>query len=683
MAKAIIWIRTSTEEQEVDTQRMLLKEKAINDGFREEDLVCIGASGASAIKMNELYQREVNELLRMIESDQDISTVYVWEVSRLARNELAFYQMKDAIIKKHIQLICDVPSIRLLDDDGEVNSGAELSLNLLVTIAKQEMTIKKKRFSRGKQRLAVQGKYNGGAIPYGYKIDRDNDNLIVEDEEEGQIVREIFNLYESGYSQPSIAKELYARGVKGRAARKTKSFTISLVHQILTNELLTGKPHKNKGASFVRKYPQIISEEQFQRCREIAEMNNTTLSKSQRVYYAHKLIECTECHRTFISTGYKGYYHCKDAYNYNKKYEGYDGVPMCKNHVCISVNIMDSLLWNLAIKFETFFIVNEASERIDAYDSNIATLQKKVEAIPERLGSIEQREARLNEVYVYNGTMKREQYQKLQASLQKERHEVQSDRAKYLRDIEHYQNLKEQAQKALETDYDVDKFLNRAEAIYHKISTITDDLERSEIIHRHIQKVTVEKTTIQQTFDIHPEGKEVTAKKITVYPYGHEQEVYYFVPYDGKGGRMLASRDYLKAFSNITIPAWEKNAHYHPAERLQPLEMTYLARVKDESKYRRREQARLKREGLESKAIEQLRKQGYISMTEMRQLSNLSYSTIYRAIKIERLKAKNLFQTWYVKKVDFLAYLEEYKPKPRPKSIMPSAQTEGKETGKE
>ncbi len=674
MKTAIIWCRTSTDKQEWETQKKDLLKVAVKDGFTEEkgNLIIIGEQGASAIKMNELYQREVNQLLSTINTVPDISRIYVWEISRLARNKMAFQQMEEAIIEKRIQLVSNVPSLKLFDEDEdgnvtEVNQGSEITFDLLITLAKQEMEIKIKRFSRGKERLAEQGKYNGGAIPYGYKINTEKDGLIEEDEEEGAIVREIYQMYENGMSQPSIAKEMFARGVKGRAARKTKSFTISLVHQILTNELLTGKPHKSKGATHIRQYPQIITPEQFQKCRKIAEMNNTVLPKSRRVYYAHQLIECTECKRKFVGTGGKGYYHCWDAYNYNKKYDGYDGVPMCTNRVCISTNIMDSLLWKLAIKYETFFILNEANDRIATYENRIKVLQKKIDNIPTRLQAIDQNAEKLNKVYVLGGTMKDEQFRDLQAAIRRERSEVIKEKTQYLREVEHFKALQEQALKAMALDYETDPTLTRAQAVYRKVSTITDDHERSDIIHRHIEKVTLEKTTITQTFGIHPDGKEVFAKKITIYPFGKDKEVYFFVPYDGKGGHMLTYQDYERAYMYLDNPRWRihGNRFHDQTPTMLPFEMEYLPRIKDEGKYRRRELARTNRENLKSEAIDKLRKQGYISMNEMRLLSKLSYSTIYDAIKQERLKGKNLFKTWYAKKKDFLKYLDKYKPQPR------------------
>ncbi len=678
MKTAIIWCRTSTDKQEWETQKKDLLKVAAKDGFTERsgNLIIIGEQGASAIKMNELYQQEVNQLLNTIQTVPDVSTIYVWEISRLARNKVAFQQMEAAIIEKRIQLVSNVPSLKLFDEDEhgnvtDVNQGSEITFDLLITLAKQEMEIKKKRFSRGKERLAEQGKFNGGAIPYGYKVDPSDDNRIIIDEEvEAPIVREVFNLYEQGLSQMAIAKELYARGVKGRAVRHTKNITISLVHQILTNELLTGKEHKSKGSSFFRKYPPIISDEQFNRCRTIAEKNNKVLPKSRRVYYAHKLIECTECKRFFASTGYKGYYHCKDAYNYNKEYEGYEGVPKCTNRVCISVNIMDSLLWSLAIKYETFFIMNEARKTISSYKERIRVLKEKVKAIPGRLSTIDRELERLGEAYV-DGTINKAKYELKKEEKRKRKHEILREKAEYLSNIEHINAMMAQATKALEKDASLKGFVNTwltVDKIIKRVSNITDDQERSDIIHRHIEKVTVEKTTIVQSFGNHPEGKEVLAKRITVYPFSSEKEVFYFVPNDGKGGHMLKYQDNEKVsmYLEKVLSRMQGNKTIEQTPTMLPFEMKYLQRIKDEGKYRRRELARAKRESLENEAIDKLRKQGYISMKEMQQLSKLSYSSIYRAIKQERLVAKHQFKTWYVKETDFLEYLDKYKPQPRP-----------------
>lgn len=136
MKKAIIWLRSSTDRQQssVIEQRNDLMQAAVKDGLKTAELKLIGGAGASAIKMNDQYQREVNELIDSVTNYKSIEVVYVWEMSRLARNELAFYTLKDCLVKNKIQLICLKPSIKLFNEDGKINSAAEIQMNLLVTL---------------------------------------------------------------------------------------------------------------------------------------------------------------------------------------------------------------------------------------------------------------------------------------------------------------------------------------------------------------------------------------------------------------------------------------------------------------------------------------------------------------------------------------------------------------------
>ena len=50
MKKAIIWLRVSTDQQEIESQRKDLIEKAKEDGFLEENLIPIEGLGASVEK---------------------------------------------------------------------------------------------------------------------------------------------------------------------------------------------------------------------------------------------------------------------------------------------------------------------------------------------------------------------------------------------------------------------------------------------------------------------------------------------------------------------------------------------------------------------------------------------------------------------------------------------------------
>lgn len=671
MAKCIIWCRVSTTEQELESQKEELTKKAIQEGYSLEDLIVIGKEGASAIKMNDLYQREVNQLIETIETQADVKAIFVWEISRLARNDLAFAQMKDKVVSHKIQLICIVPQLRLFDEDEngnttQINYGAETTLSLLITLARQEMEIKTKRFARGKKRLAEQGKYNGGAIPYGYRIDRENDNRIVVDEGgEADIVREVYNMYENGMSQPKIAKELHQRGYKSRAVKTTKTFTISLVHQLLTNKLLTGQPCKNKGTSYERVYPMIITPEQFERCRKIAEDNNTKANKAKRIYFAHSLIECVNCGRKFVGTGCKGYYHCWDAYYPYRDFNGSEGTPRCTHRVCISTNIMDSLLWELAKDLEANFILHSSQQCLQDCINAKSIIEQKLAAIGGRREEIALQLDRANELYI-KGRLTSEKYDRTISVILTEEKEIDAEEANYKEQITKYDRLIQELNTKIgvkfdfDTDEGIDMFLDDVDDVWDRVNSTTDDAVRSDIVHKHIEKVTVEATTINYKFKKYPEGKDVAAKLIKVYPYiTKAPQVFYFIPNNGKGGLML--REYADGGKIITIAGMQVEI-----PKYEEFPMEYLPRIIDTGKKKRREIERTRRENIKSLGTEKLRKEGYITMNEMREDSKLSYSTLYNAIKEGKMKGENMFRTWYVKEKDYRRYLKKYAPKPRP-----------------
>lgn len=665
MSVNVFFLRVSTAGQQLESQfDEVWNHYSVKDNL-DRDSIRVIEYKESGVKLSEEDRLGITDVKRLVETE-GVDTIYCSELSRLARTEKVLWSFVDYLEKNKIQLKCKNPEFELLNEERtEISFTSRLMVSTFGTLATQEAIEKKRRFARGKARKAKEGKYNGGAIPYGYRIDKDNDNLIIiDDGGEAEIVREIYNMYENGYSQAKIARELYKRGVKGRAARATKSFTISLVHQILTNKLLTGAPNLNPMASYERTYPMIITPEQFERCRKIAEANNTVLPKSLRVYYAHKLIVCNVCGRYLVSSGGKGYYKCRDASNPNRDIDGYADVPRCTNHLCISNNIIDSLLWELTKDYESAFILESASKKMEECQKAKSVLLQKIEALPTLRRDIELKMDRLYEAFADG--MKKENYQARKRKLQAELKDIDLSEAEYREQLSKYETLIEDMKKNAEmeddfsTDEGIDRFIDKSEVVFKRVSSITDDNERSKLIHKHIEKVELRATKINYKFINYPEGKEASAKEIVVHSYTQKPRTFVFIPNNGKGGVMLekieSAGQELKVSTLPTIVMPE----------YRPFEMEYLPRIVDKGKAHRREVERAKREGIKSLGTENLRKQGYISMNEMREISGLSYSTLYRAIKEGRMKGKNMYKTWYAKKKEFEAYLKKYAPKPRP-----------------
>ena len=103
----------------------------------------------------------------------------------------------------------------------------------------------------------------------------------------------------------------------------------------------------------------------------------------------------------------------------------------------------------------------------------------------------------------------------------------------------------------------------------------------------------MEEVTILFASGKHPEGKEVVAKKITVFPFLRSREVFYFYPYGGHNG-VIMQKDGKGGYREVR--------------------MQYLKRLTDKWKRAKRELVRAKREEIRTAEVEKLRTEGYISL---------------------------------------------------------------------
>ena len=153
--KCVLFVRVSTEKQTLDAQSKELREFAIKDGYSPEEIYEI-AEKESARKRGKIdaYGREedrrgIKRLKELVESDSSIDALYVWELSRLGRRQKVIMDLREFCIDHKINIIIKTPSvIRLLDEKGEIDSGADMVFTLFSSWAESEMRQKLERFHR-------------------------------------------------------------------------------------------------------------------------------------------------------------------------------------------------------------------------------------------------------------------------------------------------------------------------------------------------------------------------------------------------------------------------------------------------------------------------------------------------------------------------------------------------------
>jgi len=467
--KAIIWGRTSTIYQEIDEQVNEMIEYALNDGYSKDNIIIIKSKGASAIKQNALYKKEVEELLTKLKSDKSIKCAYTWEISRIARVESVFYQMKEYFINNKIQLVVKTPSIRLLNENGEVDPSQELILNLMMTLAKQEMSLKKKRMMRGARVAKTQGKFGGGAnLLYGYGVD--NDGYIVVNEDEANVVRDIFNMYlNENMSAGAIFKHFAERGIFNPNMRGN-SVKVGKITAILTNYSYAGlKGHYKRNGEVIESqhiYPAIVEKETIDKAVEMIEkrkhMPKTT---TKNIYYAKGLLKCAEC----------GYIMAAKRNNVVYRCEGHG------HNMTININAVDCVAWTAASALNDWYIYTQSNKNKADYEKQIDENETILSTKTNEMSDIQARMDRLNDLYI-DGVMNKDKYTTKLNALQDEMNDVQKQITATENKI--YQlkgllsNIEDNAQEGVILPYS---------------DQVEDDATRREIIVKVIDYISVEK----------------------------------------------------------------------------------------------------------------------------------------------------------------------------------------------
>lgn len=467
MSKAICLIRTSTDRQRIEEQRAEVLQMAHADGYTDNDIEVIGKCGASAIKLDDAYMENLNELYRRIESG-DVAVVYAWAIDRIGRDEVVLMQLKNTLIRHKIQLVIKNPSLTLLNSDGTVNSGVEIAFSLFSTMAKQEMEQKKQRFHRGKKQNAENGKFNGGTVPFGYTLDERGFYIL--HSTEADAVKLAFELMASNkYTVATLTQELRARGVMYNG----RLITYQFVAAMLKNTAYKGM--RNKYA-FNKVYPRIVSDELFEAAQNVKASNNSTKAKAKKHYnLAALLIKCPDCGRSYISHAQK--YVCS-GYN-SPSIRTIMGQEKCNNNIIVRQKHLDGALWAIARQLHAEYMKGLGVEQKAEIAEQIQLLTDKIKQSSFRTEEIDQKFERIDDVYI-SGRMSRERYDKAIAAVNEERNQLKNEITRYIEEQRRLERLYFTAGKETEIEIRED----------------ADEKTMYDIVHKYVTNITLHRDTL-------------------------------------------------------------------------------------------------------------------------------------------------------------------------------------------
>ena len=152
--------------------------------------------------------------------------VLVWKLDRFARNRFDAVNYKYQLEKNGVHLVSAMEPI----SQGPEGIMVESMLIGMAEYYSAELALK---VARGERENALQCKYNGGVVPLGFTIGKE-DRLYHIDPETAPIVQEIFTRYADGEPAEKIAASLNERGLRTALRRLYKL----LVHGLYRGEVL-------------------------------------------------------------------------------------------------------------------------------------------------------------------------------------------------------------------------------------------------------------------------------------------------------------------------------------------------------------------------------------------------------------------------------------------------------------
>ena len=172
-----------------------------------------GLSGIST-KKRENFNRMIDDA-----AADKFDLIITKEISRFARNTLDSIQFTRQLLSNGVCVFFQNDNINTLDEDSE------LRLSIMSSIAQDELRKLSSRIKFGHQQAIKDKVVMGNSRIFGYTKD---DGKLVIDEDQAEMVRELFTLYATGeYSMKQIETILWDKGYRNYNGNKISHTTMS------------------------------------------------------------------------------------------------------------------------------------------------------------------------------------------------------------------------------------------------------------------------------------------------------------------------------------------------------------------------------------------------------------------------------------------------------------------------
>lgn len=295
MKKVVIYARISKEDQSaysivgqieackeyIEREKYELTETYIDDGYSAKNM-------------------DRPQLKRMLAdmAAKKFDIFVIWRLDRLTRNTLDGLNMVNTIFKRH-----NVDFASVTEDIDTSTPDGMMMFTIRLSMAQNEREKIAERASMGQMNRAKDGKRNTSAKPYGYNVGEDLSLTI--NEEEAEVVRNIYKWYIGGYGRDKIARILnFEERVPSARGGLWRDKIIGDIISNITNIGAVHYKRKNdpEEKRIIRHgaHPPIVSMEVFEAAQKIKQRRRDhDMSLSSYDFPFSSIVKCGECGRSY------------------------------------------------------------------------------------------------------------------------------------------------------------------------------------------------------------------------------------------------------------------------------------------------------------------------------------------------------------------------------------------------
>jgi len=358
--RAVIYCRVSSEDQKIRltilTQLEDLRRRIATDPARVlvAEYIDDGVTGTVPMEARPEGWRLLADARRML-----FDEAWVFKLDRIGRDGI-----DPLVVRRELQRL----GVKLCSLHDHVEGDLEYSIR--VAIAAEERRTLMIRTAAGMARAARDGRYCGGIVPIGYKVEgkKPEVRLAVSDDPmwrtwtESDVVRQIFGWSAFDcWSCRHIADHLNSLGVPtayqqaGRSVRKKRTrgeWTPGRIRTILVSTVYRGlyqygKRSKGGRPVIEAPVPAIVSEEIWDAAQGTLARNSYRPKVARNVFLLKSVIRCGSCGLTFSGTMGRGvvWYRCNGQIAYRRKGRG-----KC-DAKSLDGRVVDPLVWNDIVRW--------------------------------------------------------------------------------------------------------------------------------------------------------------------------------------------------------------------------------------------------------------------------------------------------------------------------------------------